>query len=66
VRDFLNSYHYHQKLSHSIEIHPKSSRSMEINTEDPFLGNTDQRGKRTDITQRANPLCTDMVTWGDP
>jgi hypothetical protein len=28
---------------------------MEIQTMDPFIGYTNQKGKRTDIAQRANP-----------
>jgi hypothetical protein len=50
------------KFSHGIEIHLKSSISMEIETMDPFIGYTNQKGKRTDIAQRANPPFSQ--TWG--
>jgi hypothetical protein len=37
---------------------------MEIDTEDPFIGHN-QRGRKTDITQRANLPRTDMAAWGN-
>jgi hypothetical protein len=43
------------KDSHGIEIHLKSSKSIETETIDLFIGYTNQKGKRTDIAQRANP-----------
>jgi hypothetical protein len=42
------------KYSHGIKIHP-GSKSMEVETMDPFIGYTNQKGKKTDIAQRANP-----------
>jgi hypothetical protein len=38
------------KLSHGIVNHPQNPRLMEIDTEDPFIGYTNQRGRKTDIT----------------